>query len=139
VKLTNSQKKKIIALHADGVSQTKLAAQFRVTRRTIKAVLDSDTEFAQKAAEKNKVESEAKALSFAERMQRESEELIGEILQSVRRDFANASVRDRMGAVKIMSECFLRRSEAQGVGAGVTVTVSLEDTSEAEEVAVDDD
>jgi IS30 family transposase len=139
VKLTNSQKKKIIALHADGVSQTKLAAQFRVTRRTIKAVFDSDTEFAQKAAEQNKQESEAKALSFAERMQKESEELIGEILQSVRRDFANASVRDRMGAVKIMSECFLRRSEAQGAGTGVTVTVSLEDTSEAEEVAVDDD
>lgn len=139
MKLTNSQKKKIIALHADGVSQTKLAAQFRVTRRTIKAVLDSDTEFAQKAAEKNKVESEAKALSFAERMQRESEELIGEILQSVRRDFANASVRDRMGAVKIMSECFLRRDAAMGAGTGVTVTVSLEDTSEAEEVSADDD
>lgn len=139
MKLTNSQKKKIIALHADGVSQTKLAAQFRVTRRTIKAVLDSDTEFAQKAAEQNKQESEAKALSFAERMQKESEELIGEILQSVRRDFANASVRDRMGAVKIMSECFLRRDAAMGAGTGVTVTVSLEDTSEAEEVAVDDD
>lgn len=139
MKLTNSQKKKIIALHADGVSQTKLAKQFHVARSTIKDVIDSDTDFLQKAADANKTASEEAALSFMERMQKKSEELIGEILQSVRRDFANASVRDRMGAVKIMSECFLRRSEAQGAGTGVTVTVSLEDTSEAEEVAVDDD
>ena len=129
MKLTNSQKKKIIALHADGVSQTKLASQFRVTRRTIKAVLDSDTEFAQKAAEQNKQESESKALSFMERMQKESEELIGEILASVKADFANASVRDRMGAVKIMTECFLARKSTETGGGAVNITVSIEDTS----------
>ena len=139
MKLTNSQKKKIIALHADGVSQSELSKRFGVTRKTIASVLKKDPEFTQRVADKNNEEAEAKALSFMERMQKESEDLIGEILQSVRRDFANASVRDRMGAVKIMSECFLRRSEAQGAGTGVTVTVSLEDTSEAEEVAVDDD
>ncbi len=139
MKLTNSQKKKIIALHADGVSQSELSKRFGVTRKTIASVLKKDPEFTRRVADKNNEEAEAKALSFMERMQKESEDLIGEILQSVRRDFANASVRDRMGAVKIMSECFLRRSEAQGVGTGVTVTVSLEDTSEAEEVTVDDD
>jgi transcriptional regulator with XRE-family HTH domain len=125
-------------MHADGVSQSELSKRFGVTRKTISSVLKKDPEFTQRVAEKNNEEAEAKALSFMERMQKESEDLIGEILQSVRRDFANASVRDRMGAVKIMSECFLRRDAAQGAGTGVTVTVSLEDTSEAEEVAVDD-
>ena len=132
MKLTNSQKKKIIALHADGVSQTKIAKQFHVARSTIKDVLDSDTDFLQKAAEEA-------ALSFMERMQKESEELIGEILASVKADFANASVRDRMGAVKIMTECFLARKSTEiGGGAAVNITVSIEDTSAETEGAANE-
>ena len=129
MKLTNSQKKKIIALYADGVSQSELSKRFNVTRKTIADVIKKDPDFTQKVTGKNNEEAEASALSFMERMQKESEELIGEILQSVRRDFANASVRDRMGAVKIMTECFLARKSADTGGGAVNITVSIEDTS----------
>ena len=138
MKLTNSQKKKIIALYADGVSQTKLAKQFHVARSTIKDVLDFDTDFLQKAADANKSASEEAALSFMERMQKESEELIGEILASVKKDFANASVRDRMGAVKIMTECFLARKSTETGGGAVNITVSIEDTAAETEGAANE-
>lgn len=106
MKLTNTQKKKIIALHADGISQTKLAAQFHVSRTTIKAVLDADADFAQKAAVKNKEMAEKEALSFVERMRDRSEGLIDKIISSVQKDFNRASVRDRMGAIKVLFDCF---------------------------------
>lgn len=62
-KLTDKQRKKIIAESVNGSSIRALAAKYKVSTTTIQRVLKSDAEFTQKVAQK-KAENTASVLAF---------------------------------------------------------------------------
>ena len=62
-KLTDKQRKKIIAESVNGSSIRALAAKYKVSTTTIQRVLKSDAELTQKAAQK-KAENTASVLAF---------------------------------------------------------------------------
>lgn len=62
-KLTNKQRKKIIAESVNGSSIRALAAKYQVSTTTIQRVLKSDAELTQKVAQK-KAENTASVLAF---------------------------------------------------------------------------
>lgn len=64
-KLTDKQRKQVIADRADGMSLRKLAAKYHVSDTTIRRTLANDTETAQKVAEK-KEQNTADILAYME-------------------------------------------------------------------------
>lgn len=130
MKLSLKQKKKIIAEHEAGQSYRTLAAKYKVCQRTIYNVIHGDEDFAEKIASKTNEDAEDAALSWYERAQKQSMTLIDMAMQLTLNDLQVASVRDRMGLVKILSECFCRNA-SQPKDAGKNALDRLCDSIEA--------
>lgn len=106
-KLSDKQRKQIIAeyLAGDGkVSHAQLANRYGVTRQAITKLL-SDEESCQKLHEKKK-ENEMSMLSFLDDRSTKAKGLIDKILDTLPQDFEKASMRDKAGLLKILTETF---------------------------------
>lgn len=106
-KLTDRQRKRIIAEYVEGgVSQRKLAEKYNVSRQAISKIL-SDEKSCQKLRDK-KEENTLSMLEFLESRKDKAQSLMDSIVQSAAGDISKASLRDKMGALKILSEVFMQ-------------------------------
>ena len=106
-KLTDRQKKQIIAEYINGggaVSQRTLAAKYHVTQKTISKIL-SAPDIKQKVSEEK--EKNSKSMSeFLESQRDTVQGIMKSILDGAVQDLEKASLRDKMGALKILSDIF---------------------------------
>lgn len=106
-KLTDRQRKKIIAeyVNADGkISQQQLAEKYGVSRQAISKILNT-TEGCERLQQK-KEENTLSMLEFMEQQKDQAQTLMQKILSCAEVDIEKASLRDKMGAFKILSEAF---------------------------------
>lgn len=109
-KLTDQQRKQIIAEYAlGGTSHRALAAKYGVSPTAIKKVLE-DPESVQKCADKKK-ENEQSMLDFLNDKKDQAQDLIAKLLSSAVKDVSTAPLRDKMGAIKILTDVFGGKQE----------------------------
>lgn len=106
-KLTDKQRKKIIAEYIEGdgkISQQKLAEKYGVSRQAISLIL-ADEKTCENLRNKKK-ENELSMLAFLDDRAGKAQKLIDKILDTLPQDFEKASMRDKAGLLKILSETF---------------------------------
>lgn len=129
-KLSDRQRKQIIAEYVAGdgkVSQQKLADKYHVSRQAISMILSSE-----KSCEKlrNKKEENTRSmLEFLDEQKDTAQSLMQKILQASEKDIERASLRDKMGALKILSEVFTTRKDELVGDNNIQITLSIEDMS----------
>lgn len=107
-KLTDRQKKRIIAEYAEGkgqVSYASLGKKYGVDKSTIAKVIKNNPEFQQKATE-IKNENTKSMLDYLVGKRDKAQNILDMLLDLTPVDIKKASLRDRMGAVKIIAETF---------------------------------
>ena len=117
-KLTERQKKNIVSAYAaGGVSQSTLAKKYGVSEETIRRVIKNDPTFLgkcgdiKKEAEQEAAQNLAKAITDRYKY---ADELLDDILLSVKQKISAAPLRDLMGAAKILQENFLEAGRDPG-------------------------
>lgn len=124
-KLTDRQRKHIAAEYANGgISQRELAKRYNVTQKTISTILNTP-EVKQKVSEK-KEENTLSMLEFMESQKDQAQNLMQKILSCAADDIKKASLRDKMGAFKILSEAFGGKNGNDESGESGTVKVIVE-------------
>ncbi len=134
-KLTDRQRKQIIAEYVAGdgkVSQQKLADKYHVSRQAISMILSSE-----KSCEKlrNKKEENTRSmLAFLDEQKDKAQSLMRQLLNASEKDIEKASLRDKMGALKILSEVFTTRKDELVGDNNIQITLSIEDMSGGDDV-----
>lgn len=129
-KLTDRQRKQIIAEYVAGdgrVSQQKLADKYHVSRQAISTILSSE-----KTCEKLRNKKEENTLSMLEYLdsrKNTAQALMEKILVLSKEDIAKANLRDKMGALKILSEVFGAKQGENIGNNGSQVIVKIGDCS----------
>lgn len=129
-KLTDRQRKQIIAEYVEGdgkISQRQLAKKYSVSLSTISKIL-SDEKVEQKCTYK-KEENTLSMLEYLDSRKQTAQELMEKILALSAEDIAKANLRDKMGALKILSEVFAVKNDTPLNGNGVTVQINVKDCS----------
>lgn len=129
-KLTDRQRKQIIAEYASGdISQRELAERYQVTQKTISKILSTE-EVRQKVSLK-KEENTRSMLEFLDEQKSTAQSLMQKLLKASEEDIEKASLRDKMGALKILSEVFApRKGDETGTAEnGAKVIVQIGDCS----------
>lgn len=108
MKITEIQRQQIIATYiaARGeISQTVLAQKYQVSRSTISKILNSEE--VKKSVNEKKEQSALSMLEYIESKQSEAQTLMSQILTKAGIKLgADNSLRDLMGALKILAEVF---------------------------------
>ena len=130
-KLTDRQRKRIIAEYVNGdgkISQQQLAEKYGVSRQAISKILNTT-----EGGERLRQQKEQNTLSMIEYLNDQKDKaqsLIGKILDTATEDIKKAPLRDKMGALKILSEVFGGKAdEPVKSGNGVMLNISIEDCS----------
>lgn len=130
-KLTDRQRKRIIAEYVNGdgkISQRQLAEKYGVSRQAISKILNTT-----EGSERLQQQKEQNTLSMIEYLndqKNKAQSLISKILDAATDDIEEAPLRDKMGALKILSEVFAGKSEETAKNSGsVAVNISIEDCS----------
>ena len=129
-KLTDRQRKQIIAEYASGdISQRELAERYQVTQKTISKILSTE-EVRQKVSLK-KEENTRSMLEFLDEQKSTAQSLMQKLLKASEEDIEKASLRDKMGALKILSEVFAPRKgdETDSMENSAKVIVQIGDCS----------
>lgn len=104
-KLTNADKEQMILLYAQGgVTQEELAQKYHVTRSAVAKLLSKSESIQKVTKYEEKVYKSMQ--EFLEEQQGTVQALIKDILDSAAGDIKGAKLRDKMGALKILSEVF---------------------------------
>lgn len=137
-KLTDRQRKRIIAEYVEGgISQRKLAEKYQVTQKTISTIL-KDEEVRQKVLDK-KEQNTKDMLSFLDERVHSAQTLIDEILVAAAQKIKKAPLRDQMGAIKILSEVFGKARGVKHDNEPVTeIIIQPEDASGGDDTEGDD-
>lgn len=133
-KLSDKQRKKIIAEYVAGdgkVSIRALAKKYNVSPSTIAKLL-GDEKSIQKCTDKKK-DNEFSMLAFLDNRKDKAQKLIDQILDTLPKDFEKASMRDKAGLLKILSETFTPKDGTQEEHEPLSVTLRIEDVSGGEE------
>lgn len=132
MKLTDKQRKQIIAEYVAGdgnVSHRALATKYNVSPTTIAKILQ-DEKSVQKCADK-KEENTLSMLAYIDSRKEKAQTLMESILNSSVNDIEKASLRDKMGALKILNEVFAGQKGKEGneTEGGVKFEFVFKDTS----------
>ena len=104
-KLTNADKEQMILLYAQGgVTQEELAQKYHVTRSAVAKLLSKSESIQKVTKYEEKVYKSMQ--EFLEEQQGTVQALIKDILDSAAGDIKEAMLRDKMGALKRLSEVF---------------------------------
>lgn len=126
-KLSDRQKKQIIAEYINGggaVSQRTLAARYHVTQKTISKILNAPD--VQEMVSKEKESNSKSMLEFLESQRITVQGIMQAILDGAVDDLNKASLRDKMGALKILSDVFCGKNGNDESGESGTVKVIVE-------------
>lgn len=114
MKITEIQRQQIIATYVAGkgeISQTVLAQKYGVSRATISKILNSAE--VKKSINEKKEQSALSILEYIESKQGEAQTLMSEILNKAGVKLkGDNSLRDLMGALKILAEVFGKSAES---------------------------
>lgn len=107
-RLTDKQRKNIIADRADGLSLRQLAAKYGVSHSTVKNTLDRDSETVQICTHK-KEENTLEMLAYMDAQKGKAQELLSKIIDALGDPdkLARANVRDLATAYGIIADKFL--------------------------------
>ena len=111
-KLTDLQKKKIVAEYVAGdgiVSQRALAKKYNISLSSISKIL-KDKEVAQKCTYKKR-ENTLSMLEWLDEQKNTAQSLMQKILDSSLDNIEGACLRDKMGALKILSDVFMQAKD----------------------------
>lgn len=115
MKLTDIQRQQIIATYVAGygeISQTVLAKKYGVSRTTISKILKSAN--VDKDIELKKEQNALSMLEYIESKQGEAQTLMSQILNKAGIKLeADNSLRDLMGALKILADVFGKNAESK--------------------------
>lgn len=135
-KLTDRQRKQIIAEYvAGGTSHRALAQKYGVTPTAIKRVLDKKE--CVQMCEQKKRENTLSMLAFMDSRKEKAQSLMDAILNAAEKDIRSASLRDKMGAFKILSEAFAIKQEEKTDASVTEIVIVPEDASEADDATED--
>lgn len=154
-KLTDKQRKKIIAESVNGSSIRALAAKYNVSTTTIQRVLKSDTELTQKVAQK-KAENTVSILAFMDSKKNDVCGLIDKLLAAMADDekLASATVNQLATAMGIVIDKytaneaikpsdtketnFFEAIRSAGKGVDLSAIPELQSSAECDSVLVDE-
>lgn len=154
-KLTDKQRKKIIAESVNGSSIRALAAKYNVSTTTIQRVLKSDTELTQKVAQK-KAENTVSILAFMDSKKNDVCGLIDKLLAAMADDekLASATVNQLATAMGIVIDKytaneaikpsdtketnFFEAIRSAGKGVDLSAIPELQSSAERDTVLVDE-
>lgn len=109
--LKSREKAEIVAKYAAGSSYGLLGKEYGVSRNTIMRVIKASPDFSKKCEEEKKAAEETAAKNMEEWVKSKHhtvQALMDTIIESLKTvDFTEESVRDRVGAVKILREVFV--------------------------------
>lgn len=129
-KLTDRQRKRIIAEYIDGdgkVSQKSLAQKYGVSESAIRKVLSDEK--VRKSADIKKEENLQDMLAFLDSRKKSAQQLIDLIMAEMPESIRKASLREKSGALKILSEVFSVKTEQTSTDTGIDVQIVIADTS----------
>ena len=128
-KLTDRQRKRIVAEYAlGGISQQQLAEKYGVSRQAIAKLLS--TEKSCEKLQQKKDENTRSMLEYLDEQKGRAQGLIGKLLDASEEDIKKASLRDKMGAIKILSEVFAgNRDNELNSDKKVSIKFVVEDVS----------
>ena len=128
-KLSDRQRKQIIAEYTTGgTSQRALAERYHVSQKTISKILSSE-EVRQKVSDK-KEENTRSMFEFLDEQKGKAQSLMQKLLNASEKDIEKASLRDKMGALKILSEVFApKNEEAAATDTNTKVMIQIGDCS----------
>lgn len=130
-KLTDRQRKRIIAEYVNGdgkISQQQLAEKYGVSRQAISKILNT-TEGGERLRQQKEQNTQS-MIEYLNDQKDKAQSLIGKILDTATEDIKKAPLRDKMGALKILSEVFGGKAdEPVKSGNGVMLNISIEDCS----------
>ena len=137
-KLTEKQKKNIVAAYASGgVSYKALAKKYGVSDATISRIIASDPEYVRKCNEiKNEGEEEScKSLKdYFANNQTHAKKLISRLLDIPDELIAASTLRERVGAASYIRDMFIIDSASDAVDdTPADIEVVVEDASEGKE------
>lgn len=134
MKLTDKQRKQIIAEYVEGdgkVTHRALAAKYKVSPTTIAKILQ-DEKSVQKCTHK-KEENTLSMLEYLDSRKDRAQALMEKILDLSEKDILMANLRDKMGALKILSEIFSTEKSVPHDKSVTQIVVLPEDASEADD------
>lgn len=137
-KLTDRQRKQIIAEYVEGdgkISQRRLAKKYGVSLSTISKILGNEN-VKQKCTQK-KEENMLSMVEYLDSRKQTAQELMEKILKLSSEDIAKASLRDKMGALKILSEVFAAGKSVPHDNSITQIVVLSEDASEVDDETAD--
>lgn len=130
-KLTDRQRKRIVAEYVNGdgkISQQQLADKYGVSRQAISKIL-ATTEGCERLQQKKEQNTQS-MLEYLDGQKDRAQSLIDKILSSAVDDIAKAPLRDKMGALKILTEVFASKQDNALAGNNrIQITFAVEDTS----------
>jgi seryl-tRNA synthetase len=141
-KLTEKQKKKIVAEYIAGLSgeddkkrvtHEELGRKYGVSETTIRNIIKADPDFAKKFAQIKK-DAEEKATveweEFFQNLQPQIQSLMLRLMNLTDEDIQNASLKERAGFLKILAENFIvRNSGGSSDETPTIIEVVVEDAS----------
>lgn len=130
-KLTDRQRKQLVAEYVAGdgnISQRTLAIKYGVSQKTVSKIL-STSEVRDKVSQK-KAENDLSMLAYLESRVAAVQDLIDEILDSAKGDIVGAPLRDKMGALKILSETFTPKDGNTSVNNKPNIRIEFVDKKE---------
>lgn len=141
-KLTEKQKKKIVAEYIAGLSgeddkkrvtHEELGRKYGVSGKTIGNVIKNDPEFAEKFGNIKKEAEEKAAVEweeFFQNLQPQVQSLMLRLMNLTDEDIQNASLKERAGFLKILAENFIVHSGDKDIDeTPATIEVVVEDAS----------
>ena len=107
-KLSDRQRKQIIAEYVNGgISQRQLAEKYGVSRQAIAKLLS--TEKSSQKLRNKKEENTRSMLEFLDEQKSTAQSLMQKLLMASEEDIKKASLRDKMGALKILCKALAPR------------------------------
>lgn len=110
--MKDKRRQEIIADYVESGSYRETARKFGVSPNTVKNYVQGDVQIAQKFAHK-KEENTKTMLAYFDSKRETAQDLIDEILKTSKSQIADAPLRDKMGALKILKETFGNERESR--------------------------
>ena len=128
-KLTDKQRKRIIAEYVDGKSQSELARNYNVSQQSISKIL-KNTDVVESCKNK-KMENTLSMLAYYDSKKDIAQRLTDKALLSIEQKIEKGNIKELAGLIKIIRDCFI--TDANTNNDTLKVVISTEDASIGEE------
>ncbi len=124
-KLTDKQRKQIIAEYVDGKSQSEIARNYNVSQQSISKIL-KNTDVVESCKNK-KMENTLSMLAYYDSKKDIAQRLTDKALLSIEQKIEKGNIKELAGLIKIIRDCFI--TDANTENDTLKVVISTEDAS----------